>query len=85
LDTQEGILVIWPINADDEVFQKAGREVAEKLIEEAPGGVSTEVLYSLLEFATDERSADLGLLPVGVRLPLQRFLKKVRANQAALR
>ena len=84
-DTQEGILVIWPINADDEVFQKAGREVAEKLIEEAPGGVSTEVLYSLLEFATDERSADLGLLPVGVRLPLQRFLKKIRSNQAALR
>lgn len=82
---KQGILLVWPVNEDDEAFRRAGQEVAAKLIEEAPGGVSTEVLYRLLEFAVDPRSNDLGLLPAGVLLPLQRFLKKVRANQAALR
>lgn len=82
---KEGFILVWPISENDEACRLAGRELATKLIDEAPSGVSTEVLYSLLEFAVDERSADLGLLPPGVRLPLQRFLKKVRANQAALR
>lgn len=81
---QEGISLVWSANGGDKVLRKAGQDVAEKLIGEVSSGVSTEVLYCLLEFATDDRSVGLKLLPVGVRLPLRRFLKKVRANQAAL-
>lgn len=82
-DTQEGLLLIWPFNADDEAFQRAGQEVAKKLLNDAPGVVATEVFYSLLEFAVD--CGEFKLLPDSVKPGLKRYLKKVRDNQAGLR
>lgn len=86
LRAKESFLIEWPLIDDTEdEFRAAGERITGILLNQAPSGVSTEVFHGLLEFATSPDSKDLGLLPLELQVSLRRFLKKVRANQAALR
>ena len=83
---KESFLIAWPLVDDtEEEFRASGEHITSILLNHAPSSVSMEVLLGLLEFATAADSKNLGLLPVEVQVPLRRYLKKVRANQAALR
>lgn len=83
---KESFLIDWPLIDDtEEEFRASGKHITGILLNHAPSSVSMEVLLGLLEFAVAADSKNLGLLPAEVQVPLRRYLKKVRANQAALK
>lgn len=80
------LTITWAHEEDENSernYRHQGEVITQQLLNDAPAGVSNEVFNGLLEFAVN--CGEFPLLPDEVKPAIRRYLKKVRANQAALR